>query len=121
MVYKVFQGYLKSASRAYWIFIFLAFAVPMMALLIPLRPDGVDLPNWFSRSGAAMVVFALLAEAKAISISKMMNASGVRTRSYEAFIDEYILYSIQLNKIAFFTIAMGTLIWGYGDLLIENV
>ena len=118
MIYKFFKGHLIKESKLFWTFLCLSIASPLIAIFVPIRPDGIDLENWFSRSGAAMVVFALFAEAKAIRVSKMLNASGFRTKEYEQFIQDHRYYSVYINKLAFILLGVGTFIWGFGDLCI---
>lgn len=115
------SAYEKEFSRErvrFFIFAIAAICAPIAALVIPLRPEGITLDNWFSRSGAAMVVLALLAEANAFKIFNIFNPSGMVSIGFNEFHQKYWTWPARLNKAAFILIAIGTLIWGYGDLLV---
>lgn len=119
----VYQFY-KKLLRKYQIkFLWLALAsisAPFIALLVPIRPESIDLENWFARSGAAMVVLALLSETYAIKMLNIFNPSGTEELGLNEFRQDYFEQTIMLNRIAFLLIAIGTLIWGYGDLWVSN-
>jgi di/tricarboxylate transporter len=102
------------------IFIFLAICAPILAYFLPWRPEGLSLSNWFSRSGAAMVVLSLLAEANAIKVFNIFNPSGFARRGINEFRAKYYDWPSAMNRTAFTLIAIGTLIWGYGDIPISN-
>jgi hypothetical protein len=58
-----YESRFKQERFRFFIFASLAVLAPIMALLIPaLKPNHIEIGDWFARSGAAMVVFALLAE-----------------------------------------------------------
>ena len=68
MSQKPFEKIFNRERALFVFFSFLSILAPIAALIVPWRPEDIELGNWFSRSGAAMVVFALLAETKAINI-----------------------------------------------------
>lgn len=96
-----------------------AIAIPLVSLLVPFRPDGIALDNWFSRSGAAMIVFALIAESNAFKIFTIFNPRRMVGDGFNDFRTKYHKWPNILNKTAFLLIAFGTFIWGYGDILVN--
>lgn len=107
-------------KESLWFSIFTAIAVmmPILSLIIPIKPSSEELSSWFQRSGAAMVVCSLLAESKAISIYNLLNPSGFVSLDYKEAERQFESRPILFNRISFFIIAIGTLIWGYGDLMV---
>ena len=97
------------------IFSLLSVLVPILSFLIPWIPEGETTGSWFQRSGAAMVVFALLAEARAVNCFFILNPSGLAECGISEADEKYSKYPKLLNIISFSLIAFGTLIWGYGD------
>jgi hypothetical protein len=79
------------------------------------KPQAEPLGQWFQRSGAVMTVFAVYAQFKANSITAMIAGSG--------WGGPFALdprYKGQQNVAAGLSLALviiGTLVWGYGDLL----
>lgn len=90
--------------------------MPILALLIPWQPAGETLSSWFQRSGSAMVVFALLAEAKAIDIYNTLNPGGFVEKGFNEAKAAYANHPAKFSFSSFVLIALGTLIWGYGDI-----
>ncbi len=120
MPQRMYEVQFKKECIRFLIFTLLATLAPILALTIPWRPVDIELGNWFSRSGAAMVVLALLAEANAIKVFNIFNPSGFVETGFNEFHKEYFYWPSRLNKTAFTLIAIGTLIWGYGDLLVTS-
>ncbi|KJZ09589.1 hypothetical protein TW85_21855 [Marinomonas sp. S3726] len=117
-VETAYEKRFKRERLRFSIFALLAIIAPVVALVIPIRPEEVSLDNWFARSGAAMVVLALLAESNAFKIFNLFNPSGMVEVGFDEFRRKYWGWPARLNKTAFILVAVGTLIWGYGDLLV---
>jgi hypothetical protein len=100
----------------FFLFTLASISSPVCAYVIPWMPQGESLPSWFQRSGAGMVVFALLAEARAISLFQLLNPTGFGSRELSAAKEIYDRHPASLNMLSFILIAVGTLIWGYGDI-----
>lgn len=117
---EIYEKPFNKERVRFFIFTILAVSAPFASIYIPWRPENIDLGNWFSRSGAAMVVLSLLAEANALKIFNIFHPSGFVDISFKDFEEKFNKWPALLNKIAFTLIAIGTLIWGYGDILFKN-
>ena len=115
---ELYKKPIKRDSLWFYFFTVIALVTPIVAYFCPLRPPSESLTVWFQRSGAAMVVFALVAESKAISIYNILNPSGFVTVGFDEVEKEFKNRPALFNKISFLIIAIGTLIWGYGDLIV---
>ncbi|RTE67731.1 hypothetical protein EH243_01925 [Amphritea opalescens] len=117
---NIYAAALKKEIKYYAIFSVLAFISPLVALFIPYMPENESIFTWFQRSGSAMVVFGLLAEAKAINCFFILNPAGFAETGINEARAKYLKYPANLNIFSFLIIALGTLIWGYGDIWIKN-
>lgn len=117
-VEKLYINPIKKESLWFYIFTVLAIMMPILSLIIPIKPSSEELSSWFQRSGAAMVACSLLAESKAINIYNILNPSGFVSIGFNEAERQFKNRPILFNRISFFIIAVGTLIWGYGDLMI---
>ena len=104
-----------------WAFAFCLFSVipPLLSLEGSFKPQAEPAGQWFQRSGAVMTAFAVFAQFKAGSIATMI-AGGTFAESWEAY-HKYKLYQILVAILSLSLIIVGTLIWGYGDLLLCRV
>ena len=120
-VKSAYKAILDKETRTFAIFCIIAILSPITALLMPaplLLLIEEYRPEFFARSGAAMVVFALMAEASAIRVLNLFRPTNVFVeQGFNEFAREYVKRPAVLNKISFLLIAAGTLIWGYGDLM----
>jgi len=92
--------------------------LPVLAIVVSVRPEGEQLNTWFQRSGSIMVIVAVWAEVKLSSIHHLLNPTGVYTNDCLKMREEYgTYYNLIIWLVALVAVA-GTLIWGYGDLLI---
>lgn len=79
-----------------------------------------ELGHWFARSGSLVVLFGAFLEYNSLSTQQKLNEKIGSTIGY--WQDNPIQYKVPesrniLNKIVLTTLVIGTLIWGYGDLL----
>lgn len=78
----------------------------------------VDDPEiWFQRSGSVLVIFALLIEAYVVSINNRLNPIGWADLDVDLLRKHYLHKHSRLQFILTFQLLVGTLIWGYGDLI----
>lgn len=95
-----------------------AILLPVLAFYGVLIPQGEENPVWFQRSGALVVIFAVWIEFKLFSINGIINPTGA---TYSQLAELTNLFSLK-HKIASYLAAItaisGTLIWGYGDLIL---
>ncbi|RYV01532.1 hypothetical protein SOPP22_14205 [Shewanella sp. OPT22] len=112
---------IKKHSKLFYVFTVLSILMPILAITIPWIPQDETLATWFQRSGSAMIVFALLAEAKAIEVHNILNPSGFVGLGFDDAQSKYYKHPAMFNLSSFTLIALGTLIWGYGDIPLKNV
>lgn len=91
-------------------------AIPL-SLLPSLRPSSETLPVWFQRSGSITSLFAVYAQYRVSNFAQKIQGG--------TFAESWWLYDLFKNHhalvswIATFTGVLGSLIWGYGDLLVK--
>lgn len=100
------------------VLVFLAFLVPVLALLIDFRPEGEALASWFQRSGSISVFFALFSEYLLFSISGLIYMTGIWDEHEWPMRLKYGRPHSFLSFFSFIAAIWGTAIWGYGDLFI---
>lgn len=66
-----------------------------------------------------MVVMALISEVWAIKIFNVLNPSGFVENGFNEVKKKYSYLPGRMSKFVLGLIAVGTLIWGYGDLWIN--
>ena len=101
------------------IFSCLSVALPLSILLGSPIPEGEPFDMWFQRSGATMVVFAILAEARASQMYTALRPSGMVDKSFKEVKEKYWWQATAANSCALLLVAVGTVIWGYGDMLVD--
>lgn len=103
------------------------FALFLISLASPivlgfLRPESQDAAFWFQRSGSIMVVLALLAELRVLAVESLVIARSNSFLYCHIYIEQkYNLKLKIINCISYFVIALGTLIWGFGDVFYPAV
>lgn len=95
-----------------------AIAIPVCALLVPIRPTGEPLGVWFQRSGSVMTVLCLVLDLKVFSIHGRLFPSGMVDKDFGKFKTKYLPVKNALTILLLILTAVGTVIWGYGDLLV---
>jgi hypothetical protein len=102
----------------FFIFSFLSLIIPILSLSDLLKPACETLEAWFQRSGATSVVFAIFAEFKADKMLNILNSDMVGPTFQKTY--EKYLFPVKAYRYAAISfIVLGTLIWGYGDLLFK--
>lgn len=81
------------------------------------RPSADDPEVWFQRSGALLVAFGAIVEFMLLSINGAVNPSGSSGEQHLEMARKYQLKYRIMSYVAFVVIFVGTVIWGYGDLL----
>ncbi len=103
------------------LFIVTAIIIPFVSLTGILKPTTEDFSIWFQRSGALVVLLASLAEYHAF---QMLNIFAPVEMANEPEITSKVNYCNQAKKliiVAAICIGAGTVIWGYGDILYQNI
>jgi len=108
----------RSDLKVFVFFAFVAVAIPVCALFLPIRPPGEALGVWFQRSGSIMTVLCLVLDLKVFSIYGRLFPSGLVDKGFEEFKTKYLPVYNGLTILLLALTAVGTIIWGYGDLLV---
>jgi len=117
MTEPLYEKPIKKHRLLFLLFSILALLTPIIAITVPLLPAEESLSKWFQRSGSFVVILALIAESNAIAIYNILNPSGFVSTSFEEINNQYGSLPSKYTKISLLLIALGTFIWGYGDLL----
>ncbi|MCK4827445.1 hypothetical protein KA005_67575 [bacterium] len=98
----------------------LAYAPPLFALTCIAMPAYEDPATWFQRSGSTMVVISLLAEFKLFSIQAYFDHHD--TAMFAIIIPPKAYKNAHkiIVTSATVSIVIGTIIWGYGDIVIKS-
>jgi hypothetical protein len=102
--------------RMFSVLALVAVAIPIFALLVPVRPREESLGEWFQRSGSVMTVLCLFLDLKVFSIYGRLFPSGYVDVGFEEFKKKYLPIYRSLTILLLILTAIGTVIWGYGDL-----
>lgn len=113
-----YEAEIKSALLAFFAFFLLSMLSPAFPFLGIFKPDSQQFNLWFQRSGAPMVVFALLAQMKATEVFNILNPTVMVDVSFSEIERRYRVYPKLCNVISLVLTAIGTIIWGYGDLMV---
>ncbi|ELL4392615.1 TPA: hypothetical protein SMS62_002578 [Pseudomonas aeruginosa] len=114
----------RRATAYQWIgvgMVILAFVAPMVALTGWLKPNSEALGVWFQRSGAVMTVFSLITGSGIASILNRLSPRGLTDVHLELV---RVKFQVSFEKIEWFSLVVamfGTVIWGYGDVLLSAV
>lgn len=96
----------------------IAIAVPCLSAFVPvLKPNSEHTNLWFQRSGSLMTVIAVFANVKAASLLELIRG-GTFGESWNMH-HKYITLQKVANWTSVLLVCVGTIIWGYGDLLIK--
>ncbi|WP_299768915.1 hypothetical protein [uncultured Pseudoteredinibacter sp.] len=100
-----------------WSWLILAIFVCLLSAFLPLFPEGESQLSWFQRSGSVLVVFTVWVQFKLSGVQVYFETGGYQ-----------IPFDIPrpLGVVHFITVIanttgmiLGTVIWGYGDILIR--
>jgi hypothetical protein len=106
--------------KMFFIFATLSILMPALSVFGFFKPSCEALGVWFQRSGATTVVFAIFAEMNATQMLGVLDPSGMVGKTFQPTYDKYLKQVKAYNYIALFLVIFGTVIWGYGDLLINK-
>lgn len=117
-VYQPTDKDLQRGLTLSWLILGLAVAVPILALFFPLPPiSGLERAGWFGRSGAVTTVFALLAQVILIGAKLSITPAGFGWEGLQEQRDKFIPKFNSPELLILGVTVVGTLIWGYGDLI----
>ncbi|MDN7178581.1 hypothetical protein M0D69_11215 [Caballeronia sp. SEWSISQ10-4 2] len=93
----------------------------LLPLFGSLRPPNEALGSWWQRAGAPITVFAFLAQNKANLLGALLTPGTFTSAPFEALRRKYRLFHSYGFRISIFLTVLGTLVWGYGDVLINSL
>lgn len=104
------------------VFYLIALPIPFLAYYGVLMPVEDQLAVWFQRSGSLITIFAVIAELTMLKIPEIINADGntlIGNVMYAPFDQGTIQEKLFIfyRYLGGFLIILGTIIWGYGDLI----
>lgn len=114
MEIKVLNTFKKNKFEITWLG--LAFLCVIISIVVSLAwPQG----NWFCRSGAVMVLLSVIVEFHLGKLQQESNTSAIQIAGVVGvpYSGDLPLIKQYLAKTAHIFVIMGTLIWGYGDLI----
>lgn len=117
----IYEELILKDRRWFFVFIILSVALPMLSITGVIKPENESIGDWFSRSGSTVVVFALYAEARAVRMLSVINQGGMVDLTHEATRRKYFFQIRCFNILALSLIVIGTIIWGYGDIVFNLV
>lgn len=106
--------------------LFLSIAIPIAAWHGVYQYDE-DVTIWFQRSGSLMVFFSVWLEYKLFKISNLTNPISKDGLTFEDLAHRDALnnhYGVRLKSYKYVSAVLaiiGTVIWGYGDILMKHV
>jgi len=90
------------------------------ALFLSYLPENETLSTWFQRSGSLMVVIAIIAEFKLFSLNDYFDLNDTRVFGPVDLPATYKSIYKAIIIVALISMVIGTIIWGYGDIIIKN-
>lgn len=94
----------------------LAYIIASFAALLPPLPIDETQQSWFQRSGSIVVILSVWVEFKLFDIKSYFDKSAYSV-PFELSNSYHFAYKT-ISIITVFTAISGTVIWGYGDLLL---
>lgn len=118
MAQRISSGVCKAHRlvAAYAFGMLLSIAIPLLLACSSLRPPEEAIGSWVQRSGAVMVIFALLAEIAAIGLHQHLNPSGYPGEGVNEARKIYRKFPLWMSLFVFLMSMIGSLINSYGDL-----
>lgn len=108
----------KRASIYALVLLLRALASAILPLLIPFRPRSQLLGAWWAWFGSVTTVFGLSAQVRVDELAALRTPGGYASTELVAFWRKYSLRVKWFATAPALATAAGTLIWGFGDLLI---
>ena len=90
----------------------------LFSMLGIFKPQAEPLGQWFARSGAMMTVIAVFAQFRAANIATMIQGRAFG-ESWE-FYHKYKHRQAVAAVLSLVLVVLGTIVWGYGDLLFPH-
>lgn len=117
---KPFEEEARKCFIKIWISLSLSVAVLVLALIPALIPDGQTVPGWFQRSGSLTTIGAIFISIYTTRMRERLEGKFLSDfYGAEAFRRVKLPFTIATSTALILTI-IGTVVWGYGDLLISG-
>jgi hypothetical protein len=85
------------------------------------RPKFETREVWFQRSGALTTILALLSTTVKDFASNILSASGFCSEAKVIVKGEFELRFVVIFAVGFFLTVIGTVVWGYGDTILNII
>jgi hypothetical protein len=95
-----------------------ALALIVLPLAVPYRPHSDSIGAWWDRFGALVTVVALYSQIQVNKLGNLVVPGGMASLQLMNAMRPYGMKHSFLNATSFVAIVLGTLIWGFGDLLL---
>ena len=102
------------------ILLFIAYVIMLVSAIASVKTGNA---LWFSRSGSLVVLISAFIQFRNYSTQQKLNEIAQEsTAYYGAEPEKWKIPKIRktFDKVVLFTIVLGTVVWGYGDLLFKN-
>lgn len=109
---------IKNVFRMCSIILLMASVLPLLAYFIDFRPNGETAGSWFQRSGSIMVMLIILSEFRLFSIARYEIPVDKGTLQKQPVSEEFKKPYTLISYLSVLIAAIGTIIWGYGDLIV---
>lgn len=113
----------KAKLWKYSLFCAVSFIPPIIAIytfsiISPYLPEDETLSIWFQRSGSLMVIIAIITEFKLFSLNDYFDLNDTRMYAPVDLPKIYKSVYFVVTIMALMSMLIGTLIWGYGDIIV---
>ncbi|WP_057415714.1 hypothetical protein [Pseudomonas syringae group genomosp. 3] len=110
--------YEKNLIRERRWFVFFTVLAVIVVLAVMLVVWIFDRPSsWIARSGAIMAAIAFLAHLKFDAMMKVLHPNGLVDISLKPVKQKYLPQVLIFGRIAVAVVLIGSLVWGFGDLI----
>ncbi|WP_123637147.1 hypothetical protein [Marinimicrobium koreense] len=106
----------RTNKRLFILFISISILAPTLSFFLPPPPEEVA-DIWFQRSGSITVVFSLLAEHQAFIINYKLSPENNPILTMGDIKDYFGKVANRYTIYALSMATLGTVIWGYGDIV----
>ncbi|WP_348971451.1 hypothetical protein [Pseudomonas atacamensis] len=110
-----YEKRILKARRWFLFWAALAVAVPVVVVLVVWTLDKPSM--WISRSGAIMAAIAFLAHLKSDVMMGVLKPGGFVDKSFRPTKEKYFGQIVLCGRFAVSIVLLGSLVWGFGDLL----
>lgn len=98
--------------------LFMTTLTTLIYTLVMLNPLDRPIGEWYARSGSLYTILPLLAEVLFLNSIKDIVTPSTHKLSCEIYIERKYKRAVNFSvAVTIFTTVMGTVVWGYGDLL----